>query len=599
MKGTFISSDYIKARDNSIRLVELNTDTVVYGGLTESEFSWQPLVDFISGSYNTLHIIHKPELHNDAVEALKAKVANDLPSIAVSESISNLLEVYPDTVTDAADKFILRMSYDENAILDSEYCANSFNALKLMYDNDYTSSIVPFYAVSGSTTFDILNTASYSENVPNAVIKKNDEVTEDVSFHKITDWSSAKTNLSSSSYLQSFEISSESLADNVAWSYRNYSITYGSDLTAIDLGTTITYAKFSLPTVSQANIAGISSNTELSVKHYHEFSTSEIKKQRRREGLFDTEHFISASGDDVSIDNVTPGQLFKSFYIPGMPDTDLASIYKTYVITGSSYPSGSQVTGSVVQDTIKTYDNEEAIVIGLKHSGSDETFYMGSTTSLLSYSSGSDNIKFRTLSDMEEDDIYLVDIDNNIIDIVENKLIILNEPTGSFHSVNLEPVDNIVVGNTPVFFAYHNNKQKCFVEGSKVLMADDSLLEIENIKVGDKVKTKEGEIVDVEDTFTYNVKSITKIYSNGELYVTDTHPLFIDGEWKTAEQLGWKFKYKYIDKLYNLKTNDHFIIEGIPASGRTHESLDIVKDLEGYTRILGNKKISKEQYGQV
>lgn len=459
MKGTFISSDYIKARDNSIRLVEVNTDTVVYGGLTESEFSWQPLVDFISGSYNTLHIIHKPEIHNDAVEALKAKVANDLPSMIVSESVSNLLEVYPDNVTDAADKFILRMAYDENAILDSEYCANSLNALTLMHEYNHTSSIVPFYAVSGSTTFDTLNTASYTENVPNAVIKYKDRVNLDVMFQKITDWSAAKTNLDSSSYLQSFEISSESLADNVAWSYRNYAITYGSDLSTIDLGTTISYAMFSLPTTSQVDITAISSNTELPIKHYHEFSTSDIKKQRRREGLFDTEHFLSASGDDVAIENVAAGQVFKSFYIPGMPDTDLASIYKTYVITGSSFPAGSQITGSVVQAGIKTYNNEEALVVGLKYSGSDETYYLGSTTSLLSYSSGSDNIKFRTLSDIQEEDIYLVDTNNNVVDIIENKLIILNEATGSFSSVNLEPVDNIVIGNTPVFFAYHNNKQ--------------------------------------------------------------------------------------------------------------------------------------------
>ena len=157
MKGTFISSDYIKARDNSIRLVEVNTDTVVYGGLTEDEFSWQPLLDFISGSYTTLHIISKPEIHLDAVNALKAKVGSQLPSLIVSESISNLLEVYPDNVTDASDKFILRMAYDENAILDSEYCKDSFNALKLMHEYDHTSSIIPFYAVSGSTTFDTLN----------------------------------------------------------------------------------------------------------------------------------------------------------------------------------------------------------------------------------------------------------------------------------------------------------------------------------------------------------------------------------------------------------------------------------------------------------
>jgi len=283
MKGTFISSDYIKARDNSIRLVEINTDTVVYGGLTESEFSWQPLVDTLSsGSYNSLHIIYKPELHLDTVTALRTLVGNELPSVNVTVTSLDLLEIYPDDIEDADDKYILRMAYDENAILDSEYCKNSFKALQLMHEYNHTSSIVPFYGVSGSTTYDTLNTASYSENVPNAVVKWN-QGNSDVMFHKITNWNAAKSDLNSQyAYLQSFEISSEALSDNVAWAYRNYSIVYGPSLSSLDLGTTIAYPKFSLPSIAQANIAGISSNTELPVKHYHEFSTSEIKKTKKK-----------------------------------------------------------------------------------------------------------------------------------------------------------------------------------------------------------------------------------------------------------------------------------------------------------------------------
>ena len=590
MKGTFISSDYIKARDNSIRLVEINTDTVVYGGLTESEFSWQPLVDTLSsGSYNSLHIIYKPELHLDTVTALRTLVGNELPSVNVSVTSLDLLEIYPDDIEDADDKYILRMAYDENAILDSEYCKNSFKALQLMHEYNHTSSIVPFYGVSGSTTYDTLNTASYSDNVPNAVVKWN-QGNSDVMFHKITNWNAAKSDLNSQyAYLQSFEISSEALSDNVAWAYRNYSIVYGVSLSSLDLGTTIAYPKFSLPTIAQANIAGISTNTELPVKHYHEFSTSEIKKQRRREGLFNTEHFISASGDEIAISDVAAGQTLKSFYVPGMPDTDLASTYTQYVLTGSSFPAGSQITGSVVQANITSTDNDEALIVGLKYSGSDETYYLGATTSLLSYSSGSDSIKFRTLSDIEEDDIYLVDTNNNVVDIIENKLIILNQPTGSFTSVNLEPVDNIVIGNTPVFFAYHNNKQKCFMPGSDILMEDGSLKAIENIKIGDSIQSKDGTSCLVEDTYIYDVRSIKKMYFRDNLIVTDSHPLFFNDKWTTADKLGWDSKYMFVDKLYNLKTKDNFIVEGIAASGRTHDSLDVSVDENGYTKLAVNQ----------
>ena len=581
MKGTFISSDYIKARDNSIRLVEVNTDTVVYGGLTESEFSWQPFVDFISGSYTTLHIISKPELHFDTVNALKAKVATDLPSLIVSESHSNLLEVYPENVSDSADKFILRMAYDENAILDSEYCANSFNALKLMHEYNHTSSIVPFYAVSGSTTFDTLNTSSYSENVPNAVIKYNDRVNDDVMFQKITDWNTAKSSLDSSSYMQSFEISSESLSDNVAWSYRNYAIAYGSDLSTIDLGTNVSYAKFTLPTTSQVDITAISSNTELSIKHYHEFSTSDIKKQRRREGVYDTEHFISASGEDVAISQVTAGQVFKSFYVPGMPDTDSPSVYTSYVITGSSFPSGSQVTGSVVQAEVKTHNNDEGLVVGLKYSGSDETYYLGSTTSLLSYSSGSDNIKFRTLSDIAEDDIYLVDTSNNVVDIIENKLIILNEQTGSFHSVNLEPVDNVVIGNTPVFFAYHNNKQVpfCLTYEMKVKEENLGILNINKVEIGNKIETSEGYST-VTKVILEHLREGFYLVDNG-LEITNDHPIKVENEWITPEEYTGTKEYieGEINTVYIETENGEFITYSANESQNWTVSGNYAKDL--------------------
>ena len=461
MKGTFISSDYIKARDNSIRLLELNTDTVVFDDIIDVEFSWQPLIDFISGSYNELHIIHKPQLHYKVVQNLKDKVASQLPSLIVNESTAGIDDLYPPAVTDSDDKFILRMAYDDNAILDSEYCANSFNALKLMYDNDYTSSIAPLYGVSGSVTYDTLNTASYSSNVPNVVVKLKHNPIFDVKFHHINDFSSFKSDLSTGSFATSFEISDESISDNVAWSYRNYSIVHGSTLSTIDLGTSIKYAEFALPTTSDVNILGMTDNTELDNKHYYEFSTSTFKAQKRREGVFNTEHFISASGVDVAIGDTYLGQVLRSFYVEGMPDSDEAEVYYNYEITGSNWPSGSQITGSVVTVAAEEFQNWEGLIVGFKFSGSDERYYVGPSTSLLTYHSGSDNIKFRAAYGLDEDDIYVIDADNNIVDIEESKYIVLNEPTGSFYTVDLEPTDNIILGDSNIpafFFAFHNPK---------------------------------------------------------------------------------------------------------------------------------------------
>ena len=324
----------------------------------------------------------------------------------------------------------------------------------------------------------------------------------------------------------------------------------------------------------------MSSNTDLNIKHYYEFSTSTVKSVKRREGLYSTEHFVSASGVDLAFEDVAIGKVLQSFHVEGMPDTDDATIFSSYEITGSVWPAGSKITGSSVVSNLDSYPASDGIIYGLKMSGVDEKFYLGPTTSVLSYDSGSDKIKFRAISEIKEDDIYLIDINNNIVDIEENKMIVLSTPTGSFNSVNLEPTDNIVTGNTPFFFAFHNNKEKCFMPGSRVTMADGSLKEIQDIVVGDNVLTKNGTNCLVEDTYV----------SNGKVTVTNSHPLFINGEWSNAEQLGWESKIMYVNKLYNLKTKDNFILEGIPASGTTHNELNIVKDTEGFTRIVGSKQ---------
>jgi hypothetical protein len=155
------------------------------------------------------------------------------------------------------------------------------------------------------------------------------------------------------------------------------------------------------------------------------------------------------------------------------------------------------------------------------------------------------------------------------------------------------PVYNIHIEGTHTYVvngAVAHNK-KCFTSGQRVLMSNGELLPIENIKIGDEVTTMEGEVANVEDVYVYDIKDTITMYTNGVLTVTDTHPLFINGEWKTADELGWDIDIRYVDKLYNLKTNSNFIIEGIPADGKTHDELVIEKNpFTGHTQIL-NKNL--------
>lgn len=76
----------------------------------------------------------------------------------------------------------------------------------------------------------------------------------------------------------------------------------------------------------------------------------------------------------------------------------------------------------------------------------------------------------------------------------------------------------------------------CFAEGTKILMNDKSLKNIEDIKVGDLVLTKENQYSNklvaskVTKTFKHNVSGYLII--NNNLRVTPEHKIYVSGEWK-------------------------------------------------------------------
>jgi len=120
----------------------------------------------------------------------------------------------------------------------------------------------------------------------------------------------------------------------------------------------------------------------------------------------------------------------------------------------------------------------------------------------------------------------------------------------------------------------------CFIIGTHVLMADNSWKSIETIKIGDLIKTKDGTNVPVLDSFIYNVNDEITMYTKDNLTVTDSHPLYVDGKWQTADELNWENELMYVDNLYYLQTEDNYIVEGIVATGvldNTHKGTSISK----------------------
>ena len=109
-------------------------------------------------------------------------------------------------------------------------------------------------------------------------------------------------------------------------------------------------------------------------------------------------------------------------------------------------------------------------------------------------------------------------------------------------------------------------QQSCFMIDSKVLMKNNTSKNIQDVKIGDKVKTTNGFALVIE-TLKHDINDVFKIYTNDLLRTTATHPLYVNEEWTTAEELGWNNELMFVDKLYNLKTDNVFIVDNVVVSG--------------------------------
>tara|TARA_R100001244_G_scaffold38406_1_gene34779 strand:- start:964 stop:2025 length:1062 start_codon:yes stop_codon:yes gene_type:complete len=117
----------------------------------------------------------------------------------------------------------------------------------------------------------------------------------------------------------------------------------------------------------------------------------------------------------------------------------------------------------------------------------------------------------------------------------------------------------------------------CFVAGTRVLMFDGTLKAIEEIKIGDIVKSLNRIFEIVKNTLIHDINDVMRVYKKGVLRTTDAHPIYINNKWTTPKQLNWDSELTFVDKLYNLDTDNTFIAENVIVSGKIEK---VNKELE-------------------
>jgi hypothetical protein len=550
MKGTLFSADFVKDSNGDLRLLELNTDT----SIVKNELSNLNLVEFSNilqtNNITELDIIYKPIYHLGIVTRISDYITENcqfITSINLHDEQGNT--IYPTSIEDANDKFVLRMAYDESALFDSEYCKNRLNVYNLFTENSITDNCVAYYHSSSIGEFDTLTREVNPSNIPDATIKDIDETYNPIDFFKINtesgtieeNWNNFLTqNSGEDKLIEQYHFHSSSVdTNNHITSIRFVGIVYGSNLDFIELASFKKSSIFELPSSLNLDLE----TNKLKDYHFYEFVTNAIKSDSA--GILSSHEVLMEDDTWKEISDIQVGESVKSYYISSslQYESDLTSLMNSY--DGNQFPSGSYLTSSVVvfkdSKNLKYNSMIEMSVDG-------DSLFAGTNKGYLIYDSLTNKSSFKPIHEINSDTDFLYDLNGEMIKVDEVNFYVSSDNELSFVELDVEDTDTYIINGSTAFNSLVTHNAPCFVEGTPILMEDGTYVNIENVKVGDRVlsfdfKNNESIGSNVLNIFSKKVSKVVKykFESGKELVATEDHPIYVIGK-------GWT---SYSDSLSN------------------------------------------------
>jgi intein/homing endonuclease len=556
MKGTLFSADFVKDAQGNLRLLELNTDT----GIVQNEVFHINLIEFANilqtNNITEIDIIYKPIIHSQFVTHISNYITENCQFItSINLHDENLNTIYPTTVVDSDNKFVLRMAYDESALFDSEYCKSRLNLYNLFTENDIRDYCVGYYHSSSLGEFDTLTREINDSNIPDATVKDMDELFNPIDFFKInTDFGTNEEswnnflseNSGEDKIIEQYHFHPSSLdGDNHITSVRFIGIVYGYNLDFVHLATFKKSTIFELPT--SINIDP--ETNKVKDFHFYEFVTNMIKSDSG--GILSSHEVLMDDDSWKEISEIQVGESVKSYFVntSWSDESDLSWLSRHY--DGNQFPTGSYVTtSSVVFKNSKNlrYNSMIEMIVD------NDSLFAGVDKGYLVYDSLTEKSSFKTILQVNAETDYLYDIDGELVKVDEVNFYVSSEDGLSFIELDVEDTDTYIINGSTALNSFVTHNSPCFVAGTPILLEDGTHLNIENVKVGDKVlsfdfRKNEIKSSSVLNIFSKKVNEVVKyeFESGKELVATIDHPIYVVDK-------GWSsYSSQLSNKLYSLE----------------------------------------------
>ena len=561
MKGTLFSADFVKDASANLRLLEINTDTA----FITSQLPSVDLSSFINvlstNNITELVLIYKPTDHTNIVGKIKEEIAANATFItSVIEHQEDRNSIYPTSVEDSDSKFILRLAYDEAALLDSSYCKTRTNLMNLFTDasgdgtNNYT---VEYYHSSSRGIYNTISPSFNVDSLPDVVIKDVDETFNPIDFYKIgseveneTDldrWNAfISENKASDKLIEKFSYHPSSTIDGKLTSIRVFGIVYGTNLDWLEILSYKVPATLDHPTSTLPEVSTGRYTNKLNDAHFYEYSTNFIKEIKR--GILGTHKLEMSDGTFTYFSSASVGDSIKSYYISGSPTLETDEDIATWGISGSTFPIGSYLTSSLVT-YIDTVNLKYGALVELDVNG--DVIYVGAGKDFLVYDSSSNVMSYKTALDINPEVHYFSNREGNLVDIDAANFFVTSDTDLTLVEIDVEDTDTLIISGSTSINSVIAHNAPCFVAGTLITLADGSKKGIEEVKVGDEVLTynfnsNTVEHKEVEATTSKKVNStvLYKFDDGTQLEATNDHPLYCkDKGWVSNDTDYTKEKY--------------------------------------------------------
>lgn len=481
MKAVVIATDYVKDTNGEFKVLEMNTNTGILFTNANDYLDLDSLEQLVSDNGITnIEVILPKVLATNVIDtehvdngsygvyfdfAIRNRFVSSSVNVETHYTTQNSTTV--PFVEDTDTTLIIRVSYDSTALIDSVYCADNFEFLKLMHDTD-VNSIPKTFINNTEFGFDSIgDIVRDNGEYPNYIIKERFPTTNYEQYPKVLKIENSeeliniKSNLSSNVLLQEYVFNPSDTLEGKLKTYRVMSLIYGSNLDVLDLTHPFVHTNACAIEAS----ADFDTNNELALwERPCYLQKYENKNGERFRYDFDSESKIfMADGSLSNVDVLTSGSIVKTLNFVDMPTTEGTIAESMWSQSFDSLSDSLEVTTTNV---VMVESKNRMVWLKTIELSNGSIFSDVDVSKCVSKIGEQSEYKFNRIQHVElNDSILLFNTQTNTIEEATVLNIEYNYQLMNVYSLNVEPIDALLTAEegveTPIYSIFQHNLPQC------------------------------------------------------------------------------------------------------------------------------------------